>query len=134
MQSKFIVLSTLLVMLLTVVASPALAAKTDNKEYIKDYITPESYLENMSYKLVRGVTNIVTSPAELPKQIIITTESRGALGALLGLFKGVGMTAMRAGTGVLETVTFFVPNSTGGDFKPILKPEYVWDPSEPTSL
>ena len=95
-------------------------------------MTPEPYFEKASYKLVRGLTNVVTSPAEIPKQIVVTTQDRGALGTVLGLFKGVGMTAMRIATGVWESVSFFAPNDLDGNFAPILKPEFVWDPSVPT--
>jgi len=131
MRNRFFVVATLLITLLVAVATPTLAARVDNKDYVDEVVEPETYLENASYKLVRGLTNIVTSPAEIPKQIIITTRDRGAIGPVLGLFKGIGMTIMRTGFGAWETVTFPAPNSLEGDFAPILKPEYVWDPSTP---
>ncbi|OHB33797.1 MAG: hypothetical protein A2X84_06010 [Desulfuromonadaceae bacterium GWC2_58_13] len=131
MRNLFFVVATLLTTLLTAVASPALADRVDNKDYINEVLEPETYMENASYKLVRGLTNIVTSPAEIPKQIIVTARDRGAIGPVVGFFKGIGMTIMRAGIGAWETISFFVPNSLDGDYAPILKPEYVWDPSVP---
>jgi putative exosortase-associated protein (TIGR04073 family) len=118
--------------LLTLMAIPQASTAASDKEYIAEAVAPEAYVENASYKLLRGLTNIVTSPAEIPKQITVTTRDRGAaIGPVLGLFKGLGMTLMRAGFGILETVTFPLPNDIEGSFAPILKPEYVWDPSPP---
>ena len=74
----------------------------------------------------------MTSPAEIPKQIVVTTQKQGAIGSVVGLFKGVTMTIIRAGFGVWETAFFLFPNSLEGDFSPILKPEYVWDTPDPT--
>ncbi len=132
MCNKFFVVAILLTTFLAVVASPVLATSVDNKDYVDEVLEPEGYLEKSGYKLVRGVTNIVTSPAEIPKQIVITTQNRGAIGTVLGLFKGVGMTILRVSAGAWETVTFLLPNSLDGDFSPMFKPEYVWDPSAPT--
>ncbi len=132
MHNRFMVVATLLTTLLAAVATPALATRVDNKDYVNEVLEPETYLENASYKLVRGITNIVTSPGEIPKQIVITTRDRGAIGPVLGIFKGAGMTIMRAGIGAWETISFLVPNSLTGDYSPILKPEFVWDPSAPT--
>ncbi|WP_432823751.1 exosortase system-associated protein, TIGR04073 family [Trichloromonas sp.] len=132
MSNRFFVMAILLTILLAAAATPAVAVPVDNKDYIDEVVAPETYLENASYKLVRGITNMVTSPAEIPKQIVVTTRDRGAIGPVLGLFKGVGMTVMRIGFGAWETVSFLLPNSLEGDFAPILKPEYVWNTSEPT--
>ena len=131
MRNLLVFTAMLLVTVVTATAVPALAARVDNKEYIKTVLEPENYMENSSYKLVRGLTNIVTSPAEIPKQIVVTTRHRGAVGPVVGLLKGIGMTTMRIGIGVWETCTFMFPNSLDGDFSPIVKPEYVWDPSVP---
>ena len=46
---------------LTVLTVPAFAT---------DIPKPESIAEKMSFKLVRGVTNVVTAIAEIPKQTI----------------------------------------------------------------
>jgi putative exosortase-associated protein (TIGR04073 family) len=131
MGIKFVIVTIMLTAVLAAVATPALAAHGDDKVYIDEVLAPENYVDNASYKLIRGVTNMVTSPGEIPKQIIVTTRDRGAIGPVLGLFKGIGMTVMRAGLGVWETAFFMFPNSLDGDFSPILKPEYVWDPTVP---
>lgn len=85
---------------------------------------PEMIVEKMSIKLVRGVTNAVTSVAELPKQTILTGRDMGPIGYVIGPIKGVGMTFYRGVIGVVETVFFMVPQP--GYYDPMIDPEYVW--------
>lgn len=88
--------------------------------------TPKSELivEKMSFKLVRGITNVVTAIAELPKQSYLTVRDRGAIGYVVGPIKGIGMTVYRAFIGATETVFFLVPQP--GYYDPMIDPDYVW--------
>ena len=83
-------------------------------------------------KLGRGLGNILTGWLEVPVQISRTTESDGSLagltvGPLKGLAFGIGRTVM----GVVETVTFILPNHASGPdvpedaYGPVLDPEFV---------
>jgi putative exosortase-associated protein (TIGR04073 family) len=90
---------------------------------------PEWVVGKMSGKLVRGVTNIATSPAELPKQTYLTVCNEGAVGYVIGPLKGIGMTVYRAFIGVVETVFFLVPQP--GYYDPTINPAYVWQGWEP---
>lgn len=101
----------------------------DGREYVDEVVAPEGYLEESSYKLVRGVANVVTCPGEFPKQIIVTIRDRGPMGILLGPLKGVGMLGLRGFAGFCEVATFPLPNTIDGDFSAVLKPEFVWTPS-----
>lgn len=85
---------------------------------------PESIAEKMSFKLVRGATNIFTSIVELPKQTILTGRNHGAVGYVVGPIKGVGMTLYRGFIGLTETVFFMVPQP--GYYDPMIDPEFVW--------
>ncbi len=131
MPKRLLLFMSLLLLLVTAAAAPALAAEHTEKNYIDDVLEPETYLEESSFKLIRGLTNIVTCPGEIPKQMVLTTRDRGGIGVPLGFLKGIGMTVMRAGIGAWETVSFPAPNSMEGDFAPIMKPEFVWNPSPP---
>lgn len=131
MPKHLLIFMSMLLLLLTAAAIPALAASHAEKDYIDDVLEPETYMEKSSFKLLRGLTNIVTSPGEIPKQMVLTIRDRGGLGVPLGFLKGIGMTVMRVGIGAWETVSFPAPNSMDGDFAPILKPEFVWNPSPP---
>lgn len=102
----------------------------DGREYIDEVVAPEGYLEEASFKLVRGVANFVTCPGEFPKQIVVTIRDCGPMGIILGPLKGLGMVGLRGVAGIWEIATFPLPNTTDGDFSAILKPEFVWTPSD----
>lgn len=131
MLNRAFVVASLLLALAVTLAAPVHAQNYNNNE-ANEVLTPEPYLEKSAFKLVRGVTNIVTSPGEIPKQIVMTTKKRGAVGVVLGLFKGVGMTTVRILSGVYEAATFPLPNDLDGHFGPVVRPEFVWSPSTPT--
>lgn len=106
---------------LAVVAMIALATVSARAEYSPP---PETILNLMSVKFWRGLTNVVTSPVELPKQIYKDTRDMGGAGVPVGLLQGVGMTAYRAAFGALETAFFFVP--APGEYDPMTEPPFVW--------
>ena len=101
--------------ILTVLTVPAFAT---------DIPKPESIAEKMSFKLVRGVTNVVTAIAEIPKQTMLTAQNHGTIGYVVGPIKGVGMTLYRGLIGLTETVFFMVPQP--GYYDPMIDPEFVW--------
>jgi len=86
---------------------------------------PESIAEKMSFKLVRGVTNVATAIVELPKQTILTTRTHGDIGYVVGPIKGIGMTFYRGLIGITETIFFMVPQP--GYYDPMIDPTYVWE-------
>jgi len=90
---------------------------------------PEVIVEKMAIKLTRGVTNVVTSIVELPKQTILTGRDMGAVGYVIGPIKGVGMTVYRGVIGVVETVFCMVPQP--GYYDPMIDPEFVWQGWDP---
>jgi putative exosortase-associated protein (TIGR04073 family) len=85
---------------------------------------PESIAEKMSFKLVRGMTNIATSIVELPKQTYLTGRTHGAVGYVVGPIKGTVMTLYRGLIGLTETLFFLVPQP--GYYDPMIDPEFVW--------
>ncbi|MDD2900676.1 MAG: exosortase system-associated protein, TIGR04073 family [Desulfuromonadaceae bacterium] len=117
-MKKVLLLSAFLFTFVAVGSTPAAAEQK-----------PEMIVEKMAIKLTRGVTNAVTSIAELPKQTILTGRDMGAVGYVIGPIKGVGMTLYRALIGVTETVFCMVPQP--GYYDPMIDPEYVWQGWEP---
>jgi len=84
------------------------------------------YAQDAGKKLMRGLANIVTGWVELPKNIYDTSvEDNIFSGLTIGLAKGVGMTIVRTGAGIYETVTF--PFPIPEDYAPVLEPEYVFN-------
>lgn len=90
---------------------------------------PEAVVEKMSVKFVRGITNMMTSVVELPKQTYLMARDEGAVGYVVGPLKGIGMIVIRALGGAAETAFFLVPQP--GYYDPVLDPAYVWQGWEP---
>ena len=85
----------------------------------------QCYAQDIAKKAGRGLANIRTGWVELPKNIYDTSVEENVLSGLtMGLAKGVGMTIVRTGAGVYETVTF--PFPIPEDYEPVLEPEYVF--------
>lgn len=90
-----------------------------------DTASPQDIIDGMATKGVRGATNIITGWVELPKQIYVTGEKDGWLrGAVIGPFKGIGMTVVRTVSGAGELLTFFL--AYPGFYDPWIEPRFVW--------
>jgi len=88
-------------------------------------VTSSCYAQDPAKKLGRGIANILTGWVELPKNIYDTSvEDNPLSGLTIGLAKGIGMTIVRTGAGVYETVTFPFPIPEG--YTPVLEPEFVF--------
>jgi putative exosortase-associated protein (TIGR04073 family) len=88
-------------------------------------IATSSFAQDPAKKLGRGLANILTGWIELPKNIYDTSvEDNPLSGLTIGLAKGVGMTIVRTGAGVYETVTFPFPIPEA--YCPVLEPEFVF--------
>lgn len=88
-------------------------------------IASTSYAQDPGKKLMRGLANIVTGWVELPKNVYETSvEDNVFSGLTIGLAKGIGMTIVRTGAGIYETVTF--PFPIPEDYAPVLEPEFVF--------
>lgn len=85
----------------------------------------QAYAQDPAKKLGRGLANILTGWVELPKNIYETSVEENVLSGLtMGLAKGIGMTIVRTGAGVYETVTF--PFPIPENYCPVLEPEFVF--------
>ena len=85
----------------------------------------QCYAQDPMNKLGRGLANVLTGWVELPKNVYDTSVEENVLSGLtMGLAKGVGMTIVRTGAGVFETVTF--PFPIPEDYEPVLEPEFVF--------
>jgi len=87
-----------------------------------------SFAEDTDYtwnqKLIRGATNIVTSPLEIPHDMYHESKDKNIIhGLTFGLFKGVSDGITRLGAGVIDTVFFGlkVPDAHNA---PLVEPEY----------
>ncbi len=66
------------------------------------------YYKRIGDNLVEGVKDVVTSPAELPRDVVATGKREGVVaGGTKGVVKGFGATLRRAGTGAVRLLTFW---------------------------
>ena len=62
----------------------------------------------------RGLINVITSPVDLLVQTVDKTKSGPPIiGTLAGLGSGLGCTVLRAGSGIVDVATFWVPSFNG---------------------
>jgi putative exosortase-associated protein (TIGR04073 family) len=86
----------------------------------------EAIVDRMGKKLFRGIVNIATGWAELPRQFELTSRHEGVLAAFpVGLFKGAIMVVIRTGVGGYDVITFV--SASPGDFDSLLDPQFVWE-------
>ena len=102
------------------------AAPTDRPAAPTDPSPNRAYPVKILYKLARGLTNILSSPTEIPYNMV--KEGRlmepdedwlvpdggdrlvqQLMAGFTGFFTGIGYTVARIGIGIIDTVTFFVP-------------------------
>jgi putative exosortase-associated protein (TIGR04073 family) len=88
-------------------------------------IASAGHAETMFRKLDRGLINIFTGWFEIPKNMGDAFAKKDYASAFFfGLPKGVGMTIIRTGAGVYDTLTFLFP--VPKDYKPVLEPEFAF--------
>jgi len=68
-----------------------------------------TYGENAGGQFVDGLKESVTSPAELPKEMVETGKENPLLGVTVGTIKGATSTAQQATDGALKVGTFIAP-------------------------
>lgn len=82
----------------------------------------QDYGSKIGQKALDGFINIVTSPLEMPKNIINTTNNSNIFYGLAGGgFKGIFIFVGRLGVGIADLLTFPLPT------EPIVHPTHVWD-------
>jgi len=85
-------------------------------------------------KFSRGVTNVVTSPAEMINQMPVAMEQSPdyLTGFIMTVGRGIGYTFRRFGAGLYDIATFPFPGPT--DYKPVMQPETIADKVADTTI
>lgn len=74
-----------------------------------DEATAGDYFYGMGAQFGRGLVQIVTSPADIPCEMVFETKENGASGLATGFGKGTLFMLRRLLVGVSEVGTFFLP-------------------------
>jgi len=79
-----------------------------------DMAQSDVYKEKTGGMLGRGLVNAVTSPVDIVVQTVNRTKTETPfIGTLNGLAGGLGCTALRAGSGIVDVALFWVPGFNG---------------------
>jgi putative exosortase-associated protein (TIGR04073 family) len=74
----------------------------------------DSYKEKTGGMLGRGLINVATSPVDIFVQTVNKTKTEAPLiGTLTGMAGGLGCTALRASSGIVDVALFWVPGFNG---------------------
>ena len=74
----------------------------------------DSYKEKTGGMLGRGLVNVATSPVDIVVQTVDKTKTGAPLiGTLTGMAGGLGCTALRASSGIVDVALFWVPGFNG---------------------
>ena len=73
------------------------------------------YGEKAGGMLGRGLLNVVTCPVDIPVQMVAGAKKNKPefVGAVGGLATGAVCTILRAGSGIIDVATFWIPNFHG---------------------
>ncbi|OQA58354.1 MAG: hypothetical protein BWY42_00063 [Candidatus Omnitrophica bacterium ADurb.Bin277] len=100
--------------LVVLVASFALMLPSVFAADIWEAANSEVYKEKVGPMFVRGLLNAVTSPVDILVQTVDKTKQGPPLiGTLTGMAGGLGCTALRAGSGIVDVGLFWVPGFNG---------------------
>ena len=90
----------------------------------------DEWFEKWSFKMSRGVLNSLTCWVELPRSMYIETAENPFIGPLKGIFKGTGLTFMRAVAGLMDLATFGTVDDTFTVYDQYRVPYFVWQDYE----
>lgn len=89
-----------------------------------------AHAQDPIHKMGRGLTNVLTGWIEVPKQISDGAQAENPVtGVGRGLMRGGGLTVLRTGIGLFETVTFPLPypNGFASPYEPMELRDYSWE-------
>jgi len=125
------------VLLTVIVVFSSLTTKADNKVYpgtLSDEAmimmparSADQWFEKWSFKMSRGVLNCLSCWVELPRSIYTETAANPFIGPLKGIFKGTGLTVVRAFAGGMDLCTFGTVDDTFTVYDQYRVPYFVWE-------
>lgn len=100
--------------LLALIVCSALLIPQGFAKDVWELASSDLYKEKVGGMFGRGLINAVTSPVDILVQTVDKTKEGPALiGTLTGMAGGLGCTALRAGSGIIDVALFWVPGFNG---------------------
>lgn len=101
-------------MLLALVICAFLLVPVSFAKDVWELAQSDSYKEKTGGMLGRGLINAATSPVDIVVQTVNKTKTETPfIGTLNGMAGGLGCTALRAGSGIMDVALFWVPGFNG---------------------
>jgi len=92
----------------------AIGASTAHADNVWNMAKSSDYKTKLQGMIGRGMLNVVTSPLDIMVQTVEKTQTGPPLvGTLTGLGSGLGCTALRVGSGIVDVATFWAPDFNG---------------------
>ena len=112
-----------------IIEENALVAMSISLENENNHVPLEKTIDKVTFKFLRGATNVVTACGEIPRQLILSAMNDDVLLVVpLGLSRGIALTVVRTVTGLVDTLFFYC--SPDGSYGSYLNPDFVWQPAQ----
>lgn len=127
-MKKLLLVITTVVLCIAVHARADITPVTTREEanIMRQPRTADMWFEQWSFKMTRGLINTASCWVELPRNIHNETRENPILGPMKGLFKGTGLTLVRAVAGVMDIATFGTVDDTFTVYDQYAFPYFVW--------
>jgi len=129
-MKKWCALLTVIVIFSSVIANAEKSAYpgtlSDEAMIMMQPHSADEWFEKWSFKMSRGVINCASCWVELPRSIFVETADNPFIGPLKGIFKGGGLTLMRAFAGGMDICTFGTTDDTFTVYDQYRVPYFVW--------
>ncbi|MCX7848299.1 MAG: exosortase system-associated protein, TIGR04073 family [bacterium] len=125
---KTIWMITVSVVLLTASIYAAVDPNTleDEANVMRQARSADLWFEKWGFKMTRGIVNAATCWVELPRCVHVETMDNPVVGPMKGLFKGLGLTVVRAVAGTMDLATFGTVDDTYTIYDRYAFPYFVW--------
>jgi len=98
----------------------------DEANVMRQARSADLWFEKWGFKMTRGVLNAATCWVELPRNMHVETVENPVIGPVKGLFKGLGLTMVRAAAGTMDIATFGTVDDTYTIYERYEFPYFVW--------
>jgi len=126
MRAKMMIVTGVLMMAASVFAQVEANTVEDEANVMRQARSADLWFEKWGFKMTRGVVNLATCWVELPRNVHVETMENPIVGPMKGLFKGLGLTVVRAAAGTMDVATFGTVDDTYTIYERYDFPYFAW--------